>query len=184
MLKPLDLVVGLKVHLWPDVGAWSYERLAIALGISPSQAHMSLARLARAGLYRGGDRSLRTHSFTLFAAHGIPFAFPAEPGALTYGMPTAHSAPPLCDQLAYAEAYVWPGTGGVSGRSVPPLHQVAPEAAATDARLYGALALIDALRVGRARDRALAVEGLERLLSSTQRDSRWLEAHHTAWDTP
>lgn len=184
MLKPLDVVVGLKAHLWPAADAWSYERLAIAIGVSPSQAHMSLGRLQRAGLYRGGDRSLRTHAFTLFAAHGIPFVFPAEPGAQTFGMPTAHAAPPLRDQLAYAEAYVWPGAGGVSGRSVAPLHHVAPQAAAADALLYGSLALIDALRVGRARERALAVEGLERILSSPQRDSQWLQSHHAAWQAP
>ncbi len=174
MLKPLDVVVGLKAHLWPHGDDWSYERLASALGISTSQAHMSLKRLGRAGLYRATDRSLRTHAFTLFAMHGIPFVFPVEPGGPALGCPTAHAAPPLCAQLDYAEAYVWPGAGDVPGRAIAPLHRVAPQAAALDARLYETLALIDALRVGRARDRALASDGLSRLLCSPDRDARWL----------
>jgi len=181
VLKPLDIVVGLKAHLWPHADAWSYERLASAIGISPSQAHTSLARLERASLYRGADRSLRTHAFSLFAAHGIPFVFPADVGAQGVGMPTAHAAPPLREQLVYAEAYVWPGPAGVIGRSVVPLHPGVPRAADADPTLYAALALIDALRVGRARERGLAVDGLERLLMAAQRDARWLQAQHTAW---
>ncbi len=184
MLKPLDVVVGLKAHLWPGADAWSYERLAASLGISASQAHMSLKRLERAGLYRAGDRSLRTHAFTLFATHGIPFVFPVAPGDMAVGLPTAHAAPPLCHELDYAEAYVWPGAGDVPGRSVVPLHRVAPQAAAADPRLHEALALIDTLRVGRARDRALAIEALGRLLASPQRDARWVEQRQASRPVP
>ncbi len=184
MLKPLDVVVGLKAHLWADTAAWTYERLAGAIGISPSQAHMSLGRLEHAGLYRRSDRSLRTHAFALFAAHGIPFAFPAGLGEQVVGLPTAHAAPPLRDLLTFVESYVWPAPAGVLGRALVPLHPAVPEAAAADARLYAALALIDALRVGRARERSLAVIELEQLLAETGRDTRWLAAQHAAGLAP
>lgn len=161
-LKPVDLVVVLNAHLWS--GPCSFERLGSAMGVSASQAHAALRRLAAAGLYREGDRSLRVHAFTLFAAHGVSCVFPAQVGESAVGMPTAHAAPPFRDELVYAEAYVWPCGEGVAGRAVVPLHPGVPRAARQDARLYAALALLDALRVGRVRERRLAEAKLERLL--------------------
>jgi hypothetical protein len=173
-LKPLDIVVGLKAHLWSGSLAWSFDRLAASLGIAASQAHTSLRRLETARLYRPASRSLRTHAFGLFAEHGIPHVFPAEVGERTVGMPTAHAAPPLCDLLVSGEAYVWPSKDGIEGRGVIPLHPEVPGAAAADDALYRALALIDALRVGRVRDRRLASEELPRLLAEPGRDAAWV----------
>lgn len=179
-LKAVDLVVALKAHFWGDAQRWSFERLGDAVGVVASQAHASLRRMAQSGLYRDGDRSLRVHAFTAFAQHGIPHVFPAEVGHETVGMPTAHAAPPLCDQLVYAEAYVWPSSDGVAGRAIAPLHRGVPAAAADDPALYSALALIDALRVGRARDRQLAAPALEHLLGERARDASWLRARQVS----
>lgn len=172
-LRSFDVVVGLKAHLWASGESWSFERLGGAVGVSASQAHASLRRLAHAGLYRDGDRSLRVHAFTAFAAHGIPHVFPADVGPPGFGMPTAHAAPPLCHELLSAEAYVWPAPDGVAGRLIAPLHPAAPAAAALDSRLYAALALVDALRVGRARDRELGASALDALLREPARDVSW-----------
>jgi hypothetical protein len=89
-------------------------------------------------------------------------------------MPTAHAAPPLSDLLVSGVAYVWPSSAGIEGRAVMPLHPSVPEAAATDDALYRALALIDALRVGRVRDRKLASEELPRLLAGPGHDAAWV----------
>ena len=180
VLKPLDIVVGLKAHLWKADSSWSFERIAASIGITASQAHTSLRRLGAAGLYRPQDRSLRTHAFRLFAEHGIPFAFPASPAGDVLGMPTSHSAPPLRDRLASVETFVWPAPEGVLGRAVLPLDPRVPRAAAIDEALYRALALLDAFRVGRARDRAVAREELDRLLEGAGRDGAWLAAQRTA----
>jgi hypothetical protein len=169
-LKPLDIVVVLKAHLWADATPWSYERLSAAVGVSASQAHTALRRLSDAGLYRARDRSLRVHAFTGFAAHGIPYVFPTRPGSCARGMPTAHAAAPLNEQLVGGVAYVWPGEGGVEGLGIEPLHPSVPDAASRDPKLYAALALLDALRVGRVRERQLAVRALERLLAERDRD--------------
>lgn len=168
-LQPFDIVVALGAHLWSADTPWTFARLGEAVGVSASQAHAALRRLADAGLYRERDRSLRVHAFTGFAAHGIPFVFPARPGAPARGMPTAHAAPPLCDALVGGVAYVWPMEEGVEGLAVEPLHPCVPEAAARDRRLHAALALIDALRVGRVRERQLAVPALEQLLAERNR---------------
>lgn len=62
---------------------------------------------------------------------------------------------------------VWPDPAGtVRGESFEPLHRAAPEAARRDPGLYELLALLDALRGGRARERKLARAELEaRLLA-------------------
>lgn len=174
--KSIDLLVALKAHLWAEPGPWSFARLGATVGLSASQAHAAFRRLAASGLYRPADRSLRVHAFVLFAAHGVPHVFPAPIGPTAVGMPTAHAAPPLRSQLVHAEAYVWPGEGRVPGRAVPPLHPSAPAAAAADADLYAALALIDAFRVGRVRERQLAVPAMPDLLERPARDRSWTAA--------
>lgn len=173
-LKPFDIVVVLQAHLWSSDTPWSYERLGAAVGVSASQAHSALRRVSVAGLFRERDRSLRVHAFTGFAAHGIPYVFPALPGSSAKGMPTAHAAAPLSDQIVGGIPYVWPCAEGVDGLAIEPLHPSVPEAAARDPKLYAALALVDALRVGRVRERQLAVPALERLLAERDRDSAWM----------
>jgi hypothetical protein len=58
---------------------------------------------------------------------------------------------------------VWPyAEGKVRGISITPLYKGAPKAALLDSRFYGVLALSDAIRSGRARERNLAIELLEK----------------------
>jgi hypothetical protein len=47
------------------------------------------------------------------------------------------------------------------GNSVEPLHSTAPGAALKDCDLYELLALFDAIRIGRARERQLAAKLIE-----------------------
>jgi len=53
--------------------------------------------------------------------------------------------------------------GPVRGRAIAPIHPSAPAAAARDPKLHRRLAIIDALRVGGARDRAVAAEAASRV---------------------
>ncbi len=50
------------------------------------------------------------------------------------------------------------------GQSIIPLYSSAPEAALKDSILHGLLALVDALRIGRAREREIAINELKRLI--------------------
>ena len=55
------------------------------------------------------------------------------------------------------EPYVWPSREGtVRGRSVEPLLPKMDQVARRSPELYASLSLVDALRVGRARERELA----------------------------
>ena len=63
---------------------------------------------------------------------------------------------------------VWPyPTGSQRGTSFEPLYKQAPKAALRDSGLYELLALVDALRDGRARERKLAEEMLVSRLRSS-----------------
>lgn len=163
-LKPQDLVVALKLILDRDL---TFGTAAKDLGLSVSNVHASVERCVRAGLLQAADRRapLSAHrpvvaAIQEFLVHGARYAFPAVRGSTTRGVPTAHAAPPLSEQIADASGDpppVWPdATGKVRGVALCPLYSGAPTAARNDERLGELLVLIDALRVGRARERELA----------------------------
>ena len=57
---------------------------------------------------------------------------------------------------------VWPHPkGSMRGVALEPLHGAAPGSALRDSGLYELLALLDAVRAGRARERSLAVKLIE-----------------------
>jgi hypothetical protein len=79
------------------------------------------------------------------------------------GIATAHSAPPLADLIESTENYVWPyAKGTLRGHGIAPLYSSAPEAALKDSKLHEFLALTDAIRVGKVREKALAMEELKK----------------------
>ena len=98
-----------------------------------------------------------------FLIHGVKYAFPVQRGETTRGMPTGYAAPPLKDQIADNGDLppVWPDPDGeVRGATLEPLHKAAPKAARKDPALHELLALIDALRDGRVREKQLAEKEL------------------------
>jgi hypothetical protein len=101
-----------------------------------------------------------------FALHGAKYAFAADKMPSTIGVPTSHSAPAFAGVFAPgSQDYVWPHPNGtVRGIGIAPLHPSVPFAAMQDAKLYEMLALFDALRVGRARERGMALERLQALI--------------------
>jgi hypothetical protein len=122
---------------------------------------LRVAKLVVPGAFRVFDDRLLN-----FLEHGVPYAFPAAPGKLARGVPTAHAAPPLSDHIAAENAIVWPyAKGGARGESLVPLAPTAPEVAQRDAALYGVLALVDALRIGRPREQKLALRLLKEALA-------------------
>lgn len=130
-------------------------------------------RVRRAASPDGGapaDNAVRPHAHNLaeFALHGAKYAFPAEKLPLVAGVPTSHSAPAFAGVFAPGSTdFVWPHPNGpVRGVGVEPLHPSVPFAAMQDARLYELLALFDALRVGKARERGMALERLQALIDS------------------
>ena len=165
-LKPQDILVLLKMVVAKE-RPWRVIDLAQELGLSPSEVSVGLERSRRSGLLDLSKRKVVWPALLEFLLHGLRYVYPAAPGALCRGVPTAHSAPPLAQQIMSNEddQYVWPsGSGTVRGQAIEPLYESVPLAAGKDPELYQLLALVDAMRVGRAREREIAAEELSRRL--------------------
>jgi len=171
ILKPKDIVILLKLALLGRE-SWTYQRLADELSISPSEAHAGIKRAVAARLVSDPATSEGRPllpALAEFVIHGVRYAYPPRRGALTRGMPTGHAAPPLNKVIAQPDEPppVWPwAEGSVRGFQLEPLYPSVPEAAARDPRLYELLALVDAVRDGRARERTMAIKELRTRLES------------------
>jgi hypothetical protein len=164
---PSDLLVVLKLAALPEPNA-TVRELAEELGLSKSSVALSLRRLRALRLIGGDDRTRRVNRMALRSCleHAVRWIAPAELGDFELGLPTAHAAPPFAGKLlGDDDPVVMPlPHGPMRGRAVPPLHPGAPRAAARDPKLRALLAIVDAFRVGRARDRMVASEVLRKWL--------------------
>jgi len=134
-------------------------QMAADLSLSPSQVHSSLKRLERSRLIDSGSGRPVRRAVEEFLIHGLKYVFPARRGEPTRGTPTAYAAAPLNGQIAPGEDLppVWPDPEGhVRGALFEPLHRSAAQAARNDPALHELLALIDAMRDGRVREREIA----------------------------
>lgn len=165
-IKPQDILVLLKLHLSESKERPRLIDLAVELGMSPSEVSQGIKRAEFAGLCDPDSGKPFAGALKELVLHGLKYIFPAQPGHMTLGMPTSHSAAPLNKSIVSSEPYVWPeASGKVRGQSIEPLYSSVPLAARKDSKLYEMLALIDALRVGKAREKKLAASELERRLS-------------------
>jgi hypothetical protein len=161
-MRPHDVVILLKIAAKADED-WFMKDLAYELGISASEISESINRSSIAGLISYDKKKLMKLNFLDFLEYGLRYVYPQQPGALVRGVPTAHSAPPLNTIIVSEEPYVWPhGNGEVRGQAITPLHPKVPEAALKDERFYHLVALVDALRVGKAREKEIANKELKK----------------------
>lgn len=163
MLKPQDVLICLKIALHGGQ-AWSYQSLADALFLSPSEAHAGAKRAEAARLLDLRRKTVYRSALTEFLIHGVRYAYPPQRGGLTRGVPTGYAAPPLAYQFSSVQGDppVWPTPEGrVRGYEFLPLYPSVPKAAAGDEQLYELLALVDAIRDGRAREVSLAAGELK-----------------------
>lgn len=156
-MKPQDILIILKILLW-ESKKWSVASIAESTGLSTSETHGAIKRCEKSGLYSPVTRLPVIAALEEFILYGIKYAFPADIGPPERGMPTAHSASPLSNLIVSGdELYVWPYEKGTKrGISITPLYSSVPFACESDTKLYEYLALIDAIRIGRAREKKLA----------------------------
>jgi hypothetical protein len=166
VLNGQDVIVLLK--LAGEDQEWTVRSLEAELGIPRSGVHRSLQRLSAAGLYDLTRRRTNVSQAEEFLVHAVKYLFPPEMKGETRGVPTAWAAPPLADELASPSDLppVWPDPQGRQrGIAVSPLHPAVPELARRDPELAERLALIDAIRMGDARVRRLAIKLLGQRLA-------------------
>ena len=165
-MKPQDVVLLLKVTAM-NSDKWQQIPTAAALGMSQSEISEAVKRLKFSGLLDPKGKKVMKSSLLEFLQYGLRFVFPQKPGAVVRGVPTSHSASPLKEEIKSSEHYVWPyAKGSLRGHSITPLYPSVPEAVLQDAAFHELLALVDALRVGRARERELALEELKKRLQA------------------
>ena len=165
MLRPQDIFVVLKLAICGQL--WTYDYVAHELGLSSSVVHRSVERVAKAGLFNLGRREVNRPALLEFLIHGVRYAFPAEWGGEARGIPTAWAAAPLSAGLFHSgnNPPVWPAPHGKTlGIALEPLDPRVPDAVIRDQLLGELLALVDAIRIGGARERSLAAKELEALL--------------------
>ncbi|MGD0830440.1 MAG: hypothetical protein ABR907_05820 [Terracidiphilus sp.] len=170
MLRPVDVVVLIKLSL--EAGRRPpYIQIGNELHLYPSEVYTSIKRARASHLVQGLAKEDRLNRTALmeFLLHGIRYAFPAQLGTMTRGVPTSYAAAPL-NKLINPDGYpppVWPhAEGSVRGFAFAPLHKNVPKAVLEDGRLYELLALVDALRDSRTRERELAGRELTERLSA------------------
>jgi DNA-binding Lrp family transcriptional regulator len=151
-----------------DSGKRTYAQLSQELGISASEVHAAVRRSVRAGLLDPLSHRPLRKPLEDYLLYGVRYAFPTKPGAVTRGIPTAYAAAPLSDKINSDDLPpVWPDPEGtVRGVSIEPLYTSVPKAAKSDSRLYELLALVDALRIGRARERNIAAEEIKQRIAN------------------
>jgi hypothetical protein len=157
-LLPQDVLIMIKLAVSSSEG-WTYNKIAHELDMSPSMAHSGVKRATQARLFDPNRKRPRRKALEEFLVHGMKYAFPPDIGSLTRGIPTAFASPAFEGHLSYdpEEIYVWPySEGSHRGISFSPLYRSVPEIALKDETLYSALGLVDALRLGRARESKLA----------------------------
>ena len=134
------------------------------------EAHNATKRLEASRLVPHGGGTVNASGSVEFLMSGVPYAFPGILGPEARGVPTAHSGPVLRDEIRSGEMVVWPSAmGDVRGFSLIPLCHNAPETAEKNPSLYGLLTVVDAIRIGRARERELAQAFLREHLSTDVR---------------
>ena len=173
MLKPQDIVVVLKLCGYAPNARPSYVAIATELKMSASEIHSAVQRLKSSRLLHGSEMNEKPNLSALeeFLIHGVKYAFPATRGGLTRGMPTSYATEPLCRLIKAGSEPVpiWADPNGtMRGIALTPLYKTVPEAAKLDSLLYERLALIDAIRDGRARERNLAEKELKKSLEQIE----------------
>ena len=167
MLKPQDIVILLKL-LVRDGSEWSYPTLSYELSMSASEVHSGVKRAVAAKLMDMHRKIPVKRNLLEFLIHGVKYAYPPDRGGITRGVATSYAARPLSELIVQPDEPppVWPDPEGqVRGYEFSPLYSSVPKACKVDPKLYELLALVDAIRDGRARERKIAVREVHSRIS-------------------
>lgn len=167
-MRPQDVAVLLKIII--SDSSWMSKTIAEDLFLSQSEVSYSLQRSALAELLDHSKRKVMRNAFLEFIQYGLPRVFPAIRGAITIGVPTAFSAPVILPYFMtnqHTEKVVWSHPEGEArGETISPLYPNAVQAALKDQTLYELLSLVDVMRVGRVREKEIALKLLQEKFST------------------
>lgn len=164
-MRPQDIAVLLKIIAIKNK-SWRNFDLAQELNISPSEISEALNRCKIAKLIDSEKKEIHINALSEFLTYGLKYVFPAQPGAIVKGIPTAHSASPIKEKISSGnESYVWQDPRGtIRGQSIIPLYKTIPLAILNDATFYELMVIVDTIRIGRAREVKIAIDELNKRL--------------------
>ncbi len=181
MLKSQYVVLLLKLLSKPENLVLSQNQLAVQLCMSVSEIHAGFKSLREAGLMQFPNKSSKEKlplqlvysAIEEFLLYGLKYVFPVKTGEFTRGIPTSYAAPILEKIFTQGQdpIPVWPyAEGSMKGLAVEPLYRSVPESLIQhpDDAFYDLLALIDAIRIGRARERQIAAQLLQEKLKNVR----------------
>jgi hypothetical protein len=167
ILKPQDIVIMLKL-LVRNGSEWSYPALSYELSMSASEVHAGVKRAVAAQLMDMHRKIPVKRNLLEFLIHGVKYAYPPDRGGITRGIATSYAAQPLKELITQPDEPppVWPDPEGqLRGYEFSPLYSSVPHACKVDPKLYELLALVDAIRDGRARERKIAIKEIQSRIS-------------------
>lgn len=163
-MRPQDIVILFKI-IAKGNDSWQNKDLAYELNISQSEISDSLGRSFVGGLINEAKKKVHRLALMEFIEHGLRYVFPAVPGSLGIGIPTAYAHPFMAEMFKSDMPLVWPHINGrVRGLTLEPLYKDAANAAERDEKLYTLLALTDVIRIGKVREKNMALKELKRIL--------------------
>ena len=165
-MRPQDILILLK-KVTDNGRDLLNGQIAKDLGISASEVSEALERCRIARLVDTTKQRVNILALEEFLVHGLKYVFPVQPQSIVRGVATAISASPMKEKIVSEnEQYVWPDAlGNMRGAAITPLYKTVPAAVAKDDILYKLLALVDTLRIGRAREVEIAKEELKSILA-------------------
>jgi hypothetical protein len=170
MLRPGDIAVLLRLAKADPYAPIS--ELAAGVALTAAQVYQALKRaeagfLVQLGSQRGRapqKKVLNRRPLLSLLQHAVRHVYPARLGGETVGVASFSAFAPTVFEPGLQP--VWPyGNGGDRGLEIEPLYRQAPRAALADPEFHRALAAVDALRVGRARERQWGLRELEKWLA-------------------
>jgi hypothetical protein len=167
ILKPQDIVIMLKL-LVRNGSEWSYPAISYELSMSASEVHAGVKRAVAAQLMDMHRKIPVKRNLLEFLIHGVKYAYPPDRGGITRGIATSYAAQPLKELITQPDEPppVWPDPEGqVRGYEFSPLYSSVPHACKVDPKLYELLALVDAIRDGRARERKITIKEIQSRIS-------------------
>ncbi len=166
MLQGVDIAVVFSAALHERrSGDWSAAGVRHELGIPKATLSKSFERLRHSRLVREGYINRASLAALLPV---LPVLVPARPAGdkQVRGIATGHSAPAFGSLFRGGAGFVWAtGDGPDLGLPISPLHPRIPATVLErgETAQYAVLAMLDAVRGGRARELAHGVQGLRKL---------------------
>ena len=162
-MRPQDIALLLKILCYGS-DDWYSKDLAKDLHISSAEVSNALNRNVYAGLLDPEKKKVRKQALLEFLIYGLPFVFPQRPSEIARGIPTAYSHPRMKERIISDLQLVWPDAESTQeGLAITPLYPGATKAVKQDEQLYLMLSLVEVLRIGKTREKKMAIEEFEKL---------------------